>query len=99
MLQVRREDKRLAHSQASYFKGPEEGKREVDQDYTWLEQRRVKDSIYNEFINIPLPYWKYMDNPIYTRLKDLYQLGCLHFVFPGATHSRFSHSLGVGHLA
>ena len=73
ILQVRRDDKYMAvQSQASYFKGPEEGKREVDKDYTWLEQRRVKDSIYNEFISLPLPYWKYIDNPIYTRLKDLY---------------------------
>lgn len=60
--------------------------------------RRVKDSIHG-FIELKILFWKYIDNPVYQRLKNLMQLGSLYSVFPGATHTRFSHSLGVGHLS
>lgn len=42
---------------------------------------------------------KYIDNPWMKRLKRINQLGLLDHVFPSASHSRFEHSIGVGHLA
>lgn len=42
---------------------------------------------------------KVIDTPLFQRLRDISQLGFLKFVFPGARHSRFEHSIGVMHLA
>ncbi|MCB0362962.1 MAG: HD domain-containing protein [Bdellovibrionales bacterium] len=40
-----------------------------------------------------------IDSPAYQRLRKIKQLGFMEFSFPGATHNRYLHSLGVCHLA
>lgn len=57
---------------------------------------------------IRLPVWghiplsgalkKILSHPNFLRLKGIRQLSFAHYVFPGATHTRFEHSLGVYHL-
>jgi HD superfamily phosphohydrolase len=41
---------------------------------------------------------KTISHPTFLRLKGIKQLSFAHYVFPGATHTRFEHSIGVYHL-
>jgi deoxynucleoside triphosphate triphosphohydrolase SAMHD1 len=40
-----------------------------------------------------------IDHPLFLRLRHIKQNDILQYVFPGATHTRFEHSLGTMHIA
>ena len=51
------------------------------------------------FIEVNKTCLKIIDTPEFQRLRNIKQLGACEYVFPGATHNRFSHSLGVYYLS
>jgi len=65
---------------------------------TEFSDKYIRDPLYG-FIGISKQEEKIIQTPIFQRLRRIKQLSNTHLVFPGATHTRFEHSLGVLHLA
>jgi len=58
----------------------------------------IRDPIHGA-ITVDQPESCVIEHPFVQRLRGIRQLGFSHLPFPGATHTRFNHSLGVMHLA
>ena len=64
----------------------------------WEKNTLIKDMVHG-YIKIPKPIMRELvDSEQFQRLKDIEQTG-MEALYPSATHKRFSHSLGVYHLA
>ena len=63
-----------------------------------MAESKIFDPIHG-FIAISPLMKRILATPEMHRLRDLKQLGATSYVFPGATHTRLSHSIGVSHLA
>jgi len=62
--------------------------------------RRFRDPIHGLIVfdlddEVDALAWKLIETPEFQRLRRIKQLGVSELVFPGATHSRFAHSVGV----
>lgn len=66
----------------------------MDLDFT----KQVADPIHNT-ISLTETEVEIVESPVFQRLRHVMQLGMVDRVFPGANYSRFSHSLGVCHVA
>ena len=58
----------------------------------------IRDPVWNT-IRMDAVAVAIMDTAAFQRLRYIRQLGLAHLVYPGATHTRFDHALGVYHLA
>lgn len=58
----------------------------------------IRDPLWNT-IPVDAVAMRIVDAPAFQRLRHIKQLGHAHLVYPGATHTRFDHALGVYHLA
>ena len=66
--------------------------------YNTNKRKIINDPIYG-FINIPGDFvFDIIEHPWFQRMRNIKQLGLTSFVYPGANHSRFQHSLGALHL-
>jgi HD superfamily phosphohydrolase len=60
--------------------------------------KMIRDPLWNTIRLSPVAL-AVVDTPAFQRLRYIRQLGFAHLVYPGATHTRFDHALGVYHLA
>ncbi|KAB2832069.1 MAG: HD domain-containing protein, partial [Candidatus Dadabacteria bacterium] len=68
-----------------------------------FKRQRIRDPLHNlvefqadEFENV---MWRVLQTAPFQRLRRIKQLGFSELVYPGATHTRFAHSVGVFHTA
>jgi HD superfamily phosphohydrolase len=60
-------------------------------------KKKVFDNIHG-YIELYEPEVKIINTELFQRLRGIQQLGMASLVYPGATHNRFAHSLGVLHV-
>lgn len=53
----------------------------------------------HQFIRLDSDERRVIDSPAFQRLRHIHQLALTYLIYPGATHRRFEHSLGVMELA
>lgn len=63
-----------------------------------LRYEIIKDPVYG-YTKIFEHELKIVNTHAFQRLRRVRQLPAAHYVYPGATHTRFSHSLGVMHIS
>lgn len=59
---------------------------------------QIRDSIHGSIV-LSHKELQLIDHPVFQRLRNVRQLGFADLAFPGATHSRYSHSLGAMEMA
>lgn len=66
---------------------------------TIINKKKIINDPVHGFIKIPSDLiYDLLENPIFQRLRRIKQLGLTHYVYPGATHTRFQHTIGAVHL-
>ena len=57
-------------------------------------EKQIFDNVHG-YIGVTAAELEVIDTPAFQRLRQIKQLGLAHLVWPGATHTRFIHSLGA----
>ena len=60
--------------------------------------KKIRDVVYG-FVILDEQECAIIDHPVFQRLRRIRQLSLTDMVYPGATHTRFEHSIGVMQMA
>ncbi|KAF8505416.1 HD-domain/PDEase-like protein [Russula emetica] len=60
--------------------------------------RSINDNVHG-YVTMGPHVWRVVDTRHFQRLRHIKQLGLSYYVWPGASHNRFEHCLGVAYLA
>jgi len=64
-----------------------------------INKRKIINDPVHGFFRIPSDFiYDILEHPVFQRLRRIKQLGLTYYVYPGATHTRFQHTLGAVHL-
>jgi uncharacterized protein len=64
-----------------------------------INKRKIINDPVHGFVTIPSDFiYDLIEHPYFQRLRRIKQLGLTHYVFPGATHTRFQHTIGALYL-
>jgi HD superfamily phosphohydrolase/uncharacterized protein YjbK len=66
----------------------------MKKDKIGINGKIIRDPVHGD-IFIPQKFIKIIDTPEFQRLRRIHQLSTSYLVFPGAEHTRFSHSIGT----
>lgn len=66
--------------------------------FSWERSQKIYDAVHG-FIRFNALERMLIDSEPFQRLHHIHQLGIAYIVYPGATHTRFEHSLGAMELA
>jgi uncharacterized protein len=62
-------------------------------------KRKIINDPVHGFVTVPSDFiYDLIEHPYFQRLRRIKQLGLTHYVYPGATHTRFQHTIGALHL-
>ena len=62
------------------------------------KHKLINDPVHG-FVTVPTDFiFDLIEHPYFQRLRRIKQLGLTHYVYPGATHTRFQHTIGALHL-
>ena len=76
-----------------------------DRERGWVSKtQRIRDPVHDLIVfskgdKFAQFVWRLVNCCEFQRLRRIRQLGYSEFVYPGATHTRFAHSLGIFHMA
>ncbi len=63
-----------------------------------LQRKIINDPVYGFITISPQLIFDIIAHPYYQRLRRIQQMALAHYVYPGAVHTRFHHSIGAYHL-